>query len=104
MTDYIANDDNWMTLPEETCPNCHSEGNRRVDVSLACPRYMVNGRMAACMGCGNAVRFDCLIPDEDGDLIEAGCGWWFQYPLHPKAPGRQMMGQAPEWDYKRYQL
>lgn len=104
MSPYIADPDQWMTEPEQTCPGCGSEGNRRVKISLECPRYIVNGHMAACIGCGNAVHFECQTPDEGGDLLDPGCGWWFQYPLHPHASNYPSMGRAPAWDYKRYQL
>jgi hypothetical protein len=98
-----ASDDNWMTLLGEACPVCDSEGNRRVLVDLNCPRWMgPDDRLMACMGCGNAARFECRAPDEDGDLFEAGCGWWFQYPLHPRASEYPSMGRAPSWNYKRY--
>ena len=104
MAELVANVDNWMTEPDETCPDCGSTGNRRVSIDTDCPRYMQNGRLMACMGCGNAVRFECRTPDEDGDLLDDGCGWWFQYPLHPQAANRALMGQAPAWDFARYQL
>lgn len=101
----VASDDNWMTLPDECCPSCFSAYNRRVLVDTDCPRWMgPEGRIMACMGCGNATRFDCRAPDEDGDLLEDGCGWWFQYPLHPQASAHASMGRAPAWDYKRYLL
>ncbi|NUS83699.1 MAG: hypothetical protein HOY75_13370 [Streptomyces sp.] len=104
MAEHVANDDNWMTAPEETCPGCGSERNRRVRIDLDCPRFMQGGRLMACQGCGNAVRFECQAPDEDGDLLEDGCGWWFQYPLHEQAANWPSMGQAPSWDYARYRL
>lgn len=103
-TEHTASDDNWMTLPEETCPGCSSEGNRRVLVGLTCPRFKQDGQIMACIGCGNAAIFECQAPDEDGDLLEDGCGWWFQYPLHPEASGYSNMGAAPTWNYARYQL
>lgn len=107
MTDpaqYTAHDDNAMTSLDQTCPDCNSEGNRRVLLDTDCPRYMQNGRLMACLHCGNAIRFECRAPDEDGDLLEDGCGWWFQYPLHPQASNYARMGQEPSWDYKRYNL
>lgn len=99
-----ADDDNWMTSPGENCPRCDSLGNRRIRMDLDCPRYTVNGRLMACMSCGNSVLFECRAPDEDGDLLEDGCGWWFQYPLHPRSSNYAEMGRAPSWDYKRYHL
>jgi hypothetical protein len=97
-----ANSDNWMTALGENCPNCDSAGNRRVQIDTACPRYLQNGQLMACIGCGNAVRFECRAPDEDGDLLEDGCGWWFQYPLHPRSSEYPSMGRAPSWNYKGY--
>lgn len=104
MATVAANTDNWMTEPHEKCPNCASQGNRRVSVDTDCPRFMQGGQLMACLGCGNAVRFDCRAPDADGDLLDDGCGWWFQYPLHPQASSRASMGQAPAWDFARYHL
>jgi hypothetical protein len=97
-------DGQWLTEPEDKCPGCASVQGRRIEVSLACPGYTQNGQLMMCIGCGNAVMFECVAPDEDGDLFEPGCGWWFQFPLHPRASTYPAMGRAPEWDYKRYRL
>ncbi|WP_406730924.1 hypothetical protein [Streptomyces sp. NBC_01794] len=91
----------YETEPGETCPSCQSS----VRWDLDCPRWKAsNGQLMACMGCGNAVRFECAKPDEDGDLLEPGCGWWFQHPLHPEAASIDSMGAAPAWNYKAYRI
>jgi hypothetical protein len=87
------------TKPEETCPACSG----RVSRDLDCPRWKnAQGQLMACMGCGNAVRFECAKPDEDGDLLEPGCGWWFQDPLHPESSGFASMGAPPTWNHRAY--
>lgn len=86
---------------ELSCPECGGQ----VRWDLDCPRWKNSqGRLMACMGCGNAVRFECARPDEDGDLLEDGCGWWFQYPLHPESSQYASMGREPAWDYKKYRI
>jgi hypothetical protein len=90
----------YPTKDGQSCPECSGT----VAYDLDCPRFMQGGRLMACMGCGNAVRFECARPDGDGDLLDPGCGWWFQYPLHPMASSYMAMGVSPDWDYKAYHL
>jgi hypothetical protein len=91
----------YPTEEGHACPECEGTVGYRFD----CPRFMQNGRLMACMSCGNAIRFECAKTDEYGDLDdELGCGWWFQYPLHPMASGYMRMGVTPDWDYKAYNL
>lgn len=90
---YEMNDDGT-----EKCPECQG----LVAWEFECPRWKQAGVVMVCMGCSNAVRFACAEKDEDGDLVEGGCGWWFQSPLHPESSQFPRMGREPGWDYKPY--
>jgi hypothetical protein len=40
----------------------------------------------ACMSCDSAIEFCCAQPDQDGDLLEDGCGWMYTWGLNRRNP------------------
>jgi hypothetical protein len=83
--------------PLHRCPRC--SGQLRFD--LTCHTYGWNDDGTggkACMPCDSAWEFWCAMPDDDGDLLEDGCGWSYTWGLNPRNPRAAVNEQRrPSW-------
>jgi len=78
------------------CPDCGGQ----VHWDFTCHTYGwaedgTGGK--ACLGCDSAIEFCCARPDQDGDLLEDGCGWAYTWGLSPRNPSFARNEERRPW-------